>query len=719
MRLLVLFILISFSGQAQITSANTRADIKTINGILRNSHGVVSEELTDRFPINLIHGKYYVSFVGKASDSFNADELKDEGVLVGSRIGDIVSIKYPVYQLNQILTNSNFASYELAGRIQPTLNKTPIGTRADSVWAGYGLPEGYTGKDVIIGITDWGFDYTHPMFYDTLLQNSRIIAAWDQFKDSGPAPSGYTYGTEYATLADLLNAGADTANIYSYATHGSHVAGIAAGSGGGTPYRGIAFESEYLFVTFLVDESAVLDAWEWMYNKAQAEGKRLVVNMSWGLYHTGALDGTSVLSQALDAYTDQGVLFVTSAGNNGDVNFHLQHDFSNDTIVSGISFYNSSTLTTLWGQSIHAWGDAGNSISMGVRIMNNSNQVLADGPMYSTITTTSYIDTFIVVGIDTIFYNLSADDTYPTNGRPQIRMRVKRPPSGYKVGMVAAAPTGSVHFWNVTELTSDVGNWGMPFISAGVGTLSGDKDYGIGAPACTHTAISVAAYNSEFYLPNGTLVGGAGIGFSSYGPLMTDSLKPDVTAPGVSVASSISSYTDASFTQLTSVDFNGRTYPFARLSGTSMSSPATAGVAALILDANPSLSPYQVKEIILQTARTDQYTGAIPPFSTKWGWGKVNAYAAVQLALNTVGIEEIPNQKLDWGVYPNPTTGELTISGLSGDEKDVTVINALGEVISKPASHKVIDCSSFESGVYFLRVIRNGKVEQVRFVKSN
>ena len=35
--------------------------------------------------------------------------------------------------------------------------------KVDSVWAGNGLPSGFSGKDVIIGFTDWGFDYSHPV----------------------------------------------------------------------------------------------------------------------------------------------------------------------------------------------------------------------------------------------------------------------------------------------------------------------------------------------------------------------------------------------------------------------------------------------------------------------------------------------------------------------------------------------------------------------------
>ena len=109
---------------------------------------------------------------------------------------------------------------------------------------------------------------------------------------------------------------------------------------------------QFLFVTFLVDEGAVLDAWEWMYQKSVEEGKRLVVNMSWGLYHLGSLDGNSILSSAISAYTDLGVVFVNSGGNNGNVNFHLKHSFNQDTIASRIEFYSYSANPNMWGQSI-------------------------------------------------------------------------------------------------------------------------------------------------------------------------------------------------------------------------------------------------------------------------------------------------------------------------------------------------------------------------------
>lgn len=695
-----------------------RDDLKLIQSELSKQNWEANKAQLERYPITKIKQNFYFSFLGKVNQQFNPQNLSEFGIMVGKPIGSVVSLKVPLNQLETITSLPGLESMQIAAKIENLLDKAVTDIRADSVHSGIGLPEGYTGKDVYIGVTDWGFDYTSPMFYDTTLSETRIIAAWDQFKTSGPSPNGFNYGTEYASPQTLLAAESDTSNIYNYNSHGTHVAGIAAGSGAGLAYRGVAFESKLLFVTFTFNVASVLDAWEWMYQKALADGKRLVINMSWGIYHFGTLDGTSLLSQAITAYTDLGVIFVNSGGNNGNVNFHLKKTFSNDVLKSKIDFYDYNANANMWGQSIHSWGEVGNNFSNGIIVSNSAGLVLVESPYYATNNTPSYIDTFLVAGLDTVWYNISADAIHPLNNKPQMRLRVKNTNTSLKILLKSTADTGTVHYWNLTELTNDVGNWGMPFSTSGSGTSAGNNLNGIGEPACSDDVITVAAYATQYSAANGTLVGGGIASFSSIGPRYDGVMKPDISAPGVAIISSISSYTDAAFTSSGSVNFNGRTYHFAKFSGTSMSSPMVAGVAALILDANPYLSARQVKEIIMETARQDNITGIIPvEGSTRWGAGRVNAYAAVKLALQTIGLEE-PANDLMWSVFPNPVANELHFTIVDELPKQAEIVNLNGQANLRAIINGKLNVSDLSPGNYFIRLQIKGKIEQLQFTKQ-
>jgi hypothetical protein len=76
---------------------------------------------------------------------------------------------------------------------------------------------------------------------------------------------------------------------------------------------------------------------------------------------------------------------------------------------------------------------------------------------------------------------------------------------------------------------------------------------------------------------------------------------------------------------------------FGSTSGTSYSSPIVAGVAALMLSANPDLNPDQVQTLLRQSADDLGTAGWDPGF----GWGRVNAAQAVTLATSTVGTPDL------------------------------------------------------------------------------
>lgn len=681
----------------------TVQDIQMIQSLTKSPDQVDFGALRQQFPINRIHGRYVVSFVAKTDPTFDPAQLP-VGIRLGSKIGRIATLQVPIEQLNQVFTLPGITYLELAGLVRPLLDKVVKDVRADSVHMGIDPLVPYTGKDVLIGVTDWGFDYTHPMFYDTAMTTSRILAAWDQYKQSGPSPANFSYGTEYASPQSLLAAGSDTANIYSYAYHGTHVAGIAGGGGAGTAFRGMAFEAEFLMATFLIDVASVLDAYAWMVQKAEALGKRLVINQSWGLHHVGTLDGTSLLSQAIDGYADLGVVFVSSGGNNGDVNFHIKKEFTTpDTLKTRVNFYSYSANANMFGQSVIAWGEPGHPFATSFQVTAGNGTVLGSIPFYHTTDNAAVWDSLFIAS-DTLVYAITTESAHAQNGRPHVRLRIKSENTNYRILLQVAAASGTVHAWNVTDLVTDVGNWGMPFSIATTGTVAGDNTHGISEPACAASTIAVAAYAAEYYTPGGTLVGGALAGFSSVGPTLDGRVKPDIAAPGVSVASAVSSFTDNNFSTATTVEFNGETYPFTRISGTSMSGPVVSGVVALMLDANPFLSVEQVKEIIQTTARTDSKTGVIPAGgSTKWGAGKLNAFAAVKLALNTVHTEELLLMDRSIVVFPNPAENEVFITGKGEKLIRYEVVNAVGmKVDMRVGQTDHIDVSMLAPGVYRL-----------------
>ncbi len=111
--------------------------------------------------------------------------------------------------------------------------------------------------------------------------------------------------------------------------------------------------------------------------------------------------------------------------------------------------------------------------------------------------------------------------------------------------------------------------------------------------------------------------------FSSRGPTPEGVTKPDVVAPGVDVISlrAPNSFLDRSARAARHGD------AYALLSGTSMATPIVAGVAALLLQRNPSLTPDQVKAILKETAEDRGY----PPDAQ--GAGYVDAAAALARAL--------------------------------------------------------------------------------------
>jgi subtilisin family serine protease len=108
--------------------------------------------------------------------------------------------------------------------------------------------------------------------------------------------------------------------------------------------------------------------------------------------------------------------------------------------------------------------------------------------------------------------------------------------------------------------------------------------------------------------------------FSSRGPAHgNDDIKPDVVGPGVAISST--------FPEFINHPEEGESYDaaYGRLSGTSMASPHVAGAAALIMQAHPEYTPFEVKEALMNTA--DEMNGDYSV--NEVGAGRIDVHEAV------------------------------------------------------------------------------------------
>lgn len=664
-------------------------------------------------------GNEEVRLLAKVGPDFDAAKLKAQGIAVGTKAGDIVTLRVPLMKMSAVEANPDIVQYSISQRVFPTTNRTRYDTRTDSVQQGLGLPQAYTGKDVLIGITDWGFDYKHPNYNNNGADNRRLLRAWDQFRLKGPAPAGYDYGTEIVGRSALLKAECDTSGLYGYATHGTHVAGICAGRGVDGKYRGQAPDANLLFASFYLDLASWIDAVGWMKNVAREEGKRLVVNNSWGMYTLGPIDGTSLASQAINNLSDSGIVFVTSGGNCGDDYFHTSRTFVNgtaDTLHTIAEYYNYQEI----GEAITLWGEPGKGFDLSFAMVSATDSVCM--PWVGTIDNGThpsmhftdgsyYLDsTMVAANGDRLHFELIVESANIFNGRPHIVLNVDKAP-GYAIHLAVTAAEGTVHAWNVCILENGAGNMGARFAQNNLPNYTaGDNEYGVGEPACADGCIAVAAHNADNVGLNGELTLGNLASFSSKGPLIDGRHKPEVSAPGVQVVSSINSHSDEPYNAVMTFFHGGTEYIWSRMSGTSMSGPAVTGIVALMLEANKDLTPAEVKDILCRTARNDIRTGPLherDSVSNAWGWGKADALAAVNEALAHVDIREAEEGWFEKSlqVFPNPASERVTVlTGRHTPERVVVYsINGTEVMNVEVVMEGTIDVSQLPHGVYVVK----------------
>ncbi len=687
-----------------------------------------------KFVYKTIANKIYISAIVKVSSSLNESQLSALGILVGTKAGAIRTVQIPVDEFESLITVLGIEYIQIDEPVFPTLDNARIDTRVDSVHNGYTLPMPYNGDGVVIGVVDVGFDFMHPTFFDTTGTNYRIRKVWMQKDNSGSAPSGYSYGTEETDSTNLWTIGTDAINQ----THGTHVAGIAAGSGFRSPtsnkkFRGIGYKADLVMVgiTPAKDQwintgvSDMIDGIQYIFDYAASVSKPCVVNLSWGS-PLGPHDGTGLFSQALDNLTGPGRIFVCSAGNNGQDSIHIQKEFtSTDTIVQTfLSIADSPEGQKTW---VDIWGDSAKSFCVNVSLYNNG-IVSTTGTI--CLDDTLHAMTLLDTNNDTCFVNIATSSS-EFNNKPRIFLDFENHATD-SILISVTGIDGMINMWN-SFVSNTSGYYGAFRSYNKPNVVIGDHELTVSDIASTNSAISVGAYaskiqwtniSSQTYTYASYVAKGALVPFSSHGPTSDGRIKPDIAGPGLTVGSSISSYDSSFMATGDSYLFvinkyhdatNNHDYAYGMLSGTSMSSPAVSGITSLLLQVKPDLSPQEIKDIYTLTAIKDGFTGTIPVGGNNtWGNGKVNAMGSVMRALQLVtNVNTISNSGIECNVFPNPNVGIFSIDYFGKSEGSLVLecfdlagkmIKSEIRVTSAGYNSNQLDWSALSNGVYYLQI---------------
>lgn len=139
------------------------------------------------------------------------------------------------------------------------------------------------------------------------------------------------------------------------------------------------------------------------------------------------------------------------------------------------------------------------------------------------------------------------------------------------------------------------------------------------------------------------------------------------------------------------------------MDGTSMATPFMTGVAALWLQADPSLTISDIKKVVNQSSTTDSYTN-----STRWGAGKVNAAEGLRTILaNLASIGSVEHELTSDNINMTADHGSLKITapGASALKAEVYSINGI-KTVEAHASGDIltVDTQRLARGLYVVRV---------------
>ncbi len=503
------------------------------------------------------------------------------------------------------------------------------------------LPE-LSDTPVLIGVIDvGGFDFTHPDFLDDH-GDTRFVAIWDQGGRLRSPPKDFAYGSELTH--SHLKAAQDAArnappgaaapawrlepqSVTQEASHGTHVASIAAGNSGVCPdalIAGVLVDIPELADPRLsfYDTSRIVHAVEWLVTLAEAHGATLAVNIS--LATNGhAHDASSPGARWIDALlTVPGRAVCVAAGNSGQEGAAFEGDLGwrmgrvhAEGHIPGPGLIRDLEWLVAGG---HAADISGNELEIWYSGQDRFTVQLQapDGQVFPAVGPGEHLSKRPVEGGGTV--TVISETYYPANGANHVAIYLSPGENG--IGVMPGRwrvrlrgeriRDGRFHAWIERDDPGRTYQAGGRRVRRHPSFFSSDSFVDrstVSSLACGERLISVANLDAAEERIHPT---------SSQGPTRDGRPKPEVAAPGVGVVAARG--------------FADRRVPWVAMTGTSMASPYVCGVVAHMLRVNPGLTAAQIGGILRATARP------LPGASYAWeddaGYGAVDADAAVREA---------------------------------------------------------------------------------------